>query len=174
MAGRSLNSLDRAEWDRRAQAELGQLITEIVAVSGPISVERLGRRIVRAHGLSRMTDNRLAVIRRLIPESILRDPEEGFCWPDARDPLRWTGYRRSSDLKDRPLADIALREIVNAMAAITEAAMGITVDELSKQTFKVFGGNRMTQPAGERLRAALALGEKLGRLIVRAGVVTAA
>ena len=158
----------------RGAAELSALIVAVVDDSGPVSVERLARRVVRAHGLSRLTDGRLAVVRRLIPETVLRDPEQGFCWPLARDPLRWTGYRRSTDLKDRPLADVALREIVNAMADIAAAAMGITTEELVKQTYLVFGGNRLTQPAVARLREALELGERLGRLVVRGGVVTSA
>ena len=88
-------------------------------------------------------------------------------------PQDWTGFRASDDLKARPLTDIALIEIANAMAYVAGQAMGIGDDELCKQTYKLFGGNRLTEPVRERLAAALRVGVARERLVERAGVVTA-
>ena len=147
-------------------------MTQIIAESGPISVERLGRRIVKAYGRSRLVGDRLAQLRAAVPQSVRRDREEGFCWPPDRDPLDWTGFRTSDDLKARPLTDIALVEIANAMAYVAAQAMGIGTDELFRQTYKLFGGNRLTEPARDRLAAALQVGVRRERLAVRADVVT--
>ncbi len=148
-------------------------MNQIIAESGPISVERLGRRVVKAYGRSRLVGDRLAQLRATVPQSVARDREEGFCWPPERDPLDWIGFRTSDDQKARPLTDIALLEIANAMAYVAGQAMGIGTEELFRQTYKLFGGNRLTEAARERMAAALQAGIRRERLAVRADVVTA-
>jgi len=86
--------------------------------------------------------------------------------------LDWTGFRTSDDIKTRPIADIAQLEIANAMAYVATQAMGIGIEELFKQTYKLFGGNRVTEPVRSRLSAALEVGMQRERLTVRGGVVT--
>ena len=167
------SALDRLETDPRVRDDVQRLMIQIIAESGPISVERLGRRVVKAYGRSRLVGDRLAQLRATVPQSVARDREEGFCWPPDRDPLDWIGFRTSDDLKARPLTDIALLEIANAMASVAGQAMGIGTEELYKQTYKLFGGNRLTEPARERMAAALQAGIRRERLAVRADVVTA-
>jgi hypothetical protein len=167
------SALDRLDSDPRVRDEVQRLMNEIIAESGPISVERLGRRVVKAYGRSRLVGDRLAQLRAAVPPSVRRDREEGFCWPPDRDPLNWTGFRASDDLKARPLSDIALLEIANAMASVAAQAMGIGTDDLFRQTYKLFGGNRLTDPARERMAAALQVGVARERLAVRGDVVTA-
>ena len=165
--------LERLDHDPRARREVVDVMRRIVEESGPISVERLGRRLVKAYGRTRLVDHRLTQLRALIPEDVRRDREDGFCWPAARDPRDWTGFRVSPEAKARPLTDIALLEIVNAMAYVAGQAMGIGTDELYRQTYRLFGGNRLTEPVRARLTDALRVGVARERLVERAGVVTA-
>ena len=165
--------LERLDHDTRARREVVDVMRQIVEESGPISVERLGRRLVKAYGRTRLVDHRLAQLRALLPDDLRRDREDGFCWPASRDPLDWTGFRVSADVKARPLTDIALLEIANAMAYVAGRAMGIGTDELYRQTYKLFGGNRLTEPARTRLAEALKVGVARERLVDRAGVITA-
>ncbi|WP_344803853.1 DUF4011 domain-containing protein [Microlunatus ginsengisoli] len=165
--------LERLDDDAGARQRVAELMAAIIAESGPISVERLGRRVVRAYGRTRLVNERRAQVRALLSPDVRRDREEGFVWPAERDPRDWTGFRTSDDLKVRPLADIALVEIANAMAHVAAQAMGIGEDELFRQTYKLFGGNRLTEPARERLAAALSVGVARERLAVRGEVVTA-
>jgi hypothetical protein len=165
--------LERMDHDPRARREVVEVMRQIVEESGPISVERLGRRLVKAYGRTRLVDHRLAQLRALLPDDVRRDREDGFCWPRTRDPLDWTGFRVSADVKARPLPDIALLEIVNAMAYVAGQAMGIGTDELYRQTYKLFGGNRLTEPVRSRLADALRVGVARERLVDRAGVITA-
>jgi hypothetical protein len=165
--------LERLDHDPRARREVVEVMRRIIEESGPISVERLGRRLVKAYGRSRLVDHRLAQLRALIPEDVRRDREDGFCWPASRDPRDWTGFRVSDDPKNRPLTDIALREIADAMAFVAARAMGIGTDELFRQTYKMFGGNRLTEPVRARLTDALAVGVARGQLVERGGVITA-
>ncbi len=164
--------LERLDDDPRAREQVADLINAIVEESGPISMERLGRRVVKAYGRTRLVGDRLAQLRAMVPQSVRRDREETFLWPADRSPQDWTGFRASDDLKSRPLTDIALIEIANAMAYVAGQAMGIGEDELCKQTYKLFGGNRLTGAARERLAAALRVGVARERLAVRGGVVS--
>ena len=107
-----------------------------------------------------------------MPLSVRRDREESFLWPADRGPQDWTGFRVSEDIKLRPLADIALVEIANAMSYVASRAMGIGIDELFRQTYKLFGGNRLTEPVRDRLGDALRVGVARERLMVRGEVVT--
>ncbi|HYI58190.1 MAG TPA: DUF3320 domain-containing protein, partial [Microlunatus sp.] len=164
--------LERLDYDPGARRQVVEVMLAIVEESGPISLERLGRRLVKAYGRSRLVDQRLAQLRALIPEQLRRDREEGFVWPASRDPLGWTGFRVGEDIKTRPLADIALLEIANAMAYVAGQAMGIGADELFRQTYRLFGGNRLTEPVRSRLADALRVGVARERLVERAGVIT--
>ncbi|MGI8767635.1 MAG: DUF3320 domain-containing protein, partial [Propionibacteriaceae bacterium] len=159
----SRSVLDKATQTRPARRQVQQLISEIVELEGPVSIERLARLVAACHGISRVVDSRLADIRSVVPETIRRDPEEGFCWPDTRDPLRWHGYRRTpaGGLKERPLDDVALREIANAAAYIVRNAMGITTEELTKELVRVFGGSRVTATLKTRIATAVELGVRL-------------
>ena len=165
--------LERLDDDPFARRQVEELMVEIIAESGPISTERLSRRVVKAYGRTRLVGDRLAQLRAMVPLNVLRDREEGFLWPPDRSPRDWTGFRASDDLKARPLAEIALLEIANGMVYVSAQAMGIDTDELFKQTYKLFGGNRITEPVRERLTAALAVGVARARLETRGGVVTA-
>jgi len=162
-------ALDAAVTGRRV-SRIQDLMREIVDVEGPVSTGRLARLVAHAHGLARVLDERVMQLSRVIPTELRRD-EEGFVWPDRRDPLRWKGFRRfEGPVKERPLDEVALREIGNAMAYIAGNAMGIGVDELFKETYRLLGGSRVTPPVRDRLTAALALATREGRLAVVGGV----
>ena len=165
------NALDSLPGGRYV-GEVQAVIRDVVETEGPVSPTRLAKLVAHAYGLSRVLDDRVAQINRAVPADLRRDPEEGFVWPDARDPLRWRGFRRTTGSpKERPLDDVALREIGNAMATIAEHAMGITRDELAKETYRVFGGTRVTPTARERLDRAMEVIVREGRVQVVAGVV---
>jgi hypothetical protein len=156
----------------RYVGEVQAVIRDVVETEGPVSPTRLAKLVAHAYGLSRVLDDRVVQINGAVPADLRRDPEEGFVWPERRDPLRWKGFRRTtSAAKERPLDDVALREIGNAMTSIAEHAMGITRDELAKEAYRVFGGTRVTPTARERLDRALDVVVQEGRVHVVAGVV---
>jgi hypothetical protein len=164
--------LDALQVPRNADA-VRALLRDVVAAEGPVSLQRAALLVVRCHGLSRLTAQRLTDLRRLTPSELRRDPEDGFLWPVDRDPLRWNGFRTwDQPLKERPLEEIALRELANGAAAITRSAMGIGVEDLLRETLRLFGGTRLTDAPRQRLAAAVALAETRGRLRVLGGVAT--
>ena len=165
------NALDSLPGGRYV-GEVQAVIRDVVETEGPVSPTRLAKLVAHAYGLSRVLDDRVAQINRAVPADLRRDPEDGFVWPAARDPLRWRGFRRTTGAaKERPLDDVALREIGNAMASIAEHAMGITRDELAKEAYRVFGGTRVTPTSRERLDRAMEVIVREGRVQTVAGVV---
>lgn len=150
-----------------------EVIREIVASEGPISVERLARLVVASYGITRLQAPRLAMITQLLPTDLIRDRQDGFIWPADRDPLSWQGFRRwQGPSKERPLEEVAQREIANAMVYLTRSAMGVGLEELLRETCRMFGGSRVTDPIRARLVSSLELAVRDGRLAHRAGVVT--
>jgi hypothetical protein len=134
-----------------------QLIRAAVNEEGPIHRERLARAVAGAFGLNRLSPTRIADIVNLIPPTFATDEGGLFVWPDDRKPGEWNSFRRSEDYASRPVEDIALREIGNAMVSLCAAAGGMSADELLREALKVFGGRRVTTAIAARLTAALDL-----------------
>ncbi len=154
----------------RARPVLSALMIEIIETEGPISLPRLCRLVAGCYGLTRSGPQRLDALAPLVPNTYRRDPE-GFVYPQEIDPLRWHGYRvTAGPAKERPLDDVSLVEIGNAAVDIATTAMGIEAEELLRETWRVFGGTRVTATVRPRLEAAVAAMLHAGRLVVRAGI----
>lgn len=148
-----------------ATRSVQEMMRSIVATEGPVSVPRLARLVVAAHGISRLQETRIASLRPHIPADLRRDAE-GFVWPPERDPLRWQGYRPSDDTKNRGVAEVALREIGNAMLDLARRAMAISREDLLTESARIFGHTRVTAPVRARLESALAEALRDGRLVI--------
>ena len=158
----------------RATGMAQEVMRRIVAHEGPISTDRLLLLTARCFGMSRPPSWRLTDLARVLPVDLRRDPEEGFVWPEGRDPHLWTGFRTwEGTLKERPLEEIPLRELANAQADIARSAMGIELEELLRHTLKVFNGTRLTEAPRARLAAALQVAVERGLVRVDGGIVTA-
>lgn len=156
------------------QDKAGRLVAEIIEAEGPIRPERMARLLISCFGLSRLGAARLEEVLALVPDTVTTDPEEDFLWPASKDPLQWQGHRRwDGPTKERPLDDIALREIGNAMTDLARSAMGITRDELRRETCRVFGGSRVTEGIAARLDRALEVAVARGQLVDDGGNITA-
>lgn len=164
--------LDRLSTGRRLEPVL-TAIREAVFAEGPISPTRLARLVVRRFGVTRLQPQRQQEIMAVLPPDLVRDAE-GFIWPRERDPATWQGYRTfGGPARERPLDDVALREIANALTDLAQGAMGISVEDLLRATHRLFGGTRLTEAARARLLNAVQLAVAQDRLDVVAGLVTA-
>ncbi|WP_235681542.1 DUF3320 domain-containing protein [Tomitella gaofuii] len=156
------------------RATITAAVRETVEAEGPIELDRLARNIGRLFGLDRVRAKPREFITECVPaELIHRSPLGDFVWPRELDPARWRGYRSSLPGDDRPIADIAPEEIVNAMAAMCRRR-ALDDESLLRETMAQFGIGRLGGNVRERLEACLELGVRSGRLIrsgesVRAG-----
>lgn len=154
---------------RAAAATVAAALAQVVRAEGPIHADRLARLVAQSFGLTRLVDSRRTAILAQLPADLRRDDAEPVLWAPGQDD--WTGYRRTPDGVDRPLEHVALREIGNAMTALTAASAGMDPDELHRATLAVFGFRRRTAGLTERLDAALDLAVHTGRLRIAAGTV---
>ena len=70
----------------------------------------------------------------------------------------------AADGEARPLDDVSLEEIGNAMVGLCRAGMGMSREELLKESVAVFGGKRLTPAIRTRVEAALVLAVSRGVL----------
>ncbi|GEL18365.1 DUF3320 domain-containing protein [Pseudonocardia asaccharolytica] len=158
---------------RWAAARVAAALEEVVEAEGPIHTDRLARLVANAFGLTKVHGSRKKAILRHLPRELRKDPDEPVIWPAGRTPEEWVGFRTTPDGTGRPIKEIPLREIVNAMAASAPAAAGMSPDELHIEMKAVFGWGRLGTDISQRLKAALALGLRSGRLRMEDGIVTA-
>jgi hypothetical protein len=156
--------LDALPSSRTAARAVAAALDEVVAAEGPIHLDRLARLVANGFGLSRVAESRKEAILRHLPRGLRRDGFEPVVWPATRLPEEWTGYRRSPEGLGRPLEEIPLREIVNAMAGVARAAAGAERGDLHREVLAAFGWKRRTAGVTERLDLALDLGVRAGRL----------
>ena len=145
-------------------AAVQHVTSQVIEHEGPISRERLARTVAAAFGLTRVSATRAEAILTTIPRGTVTSEDGAFLWPSHISADSWKEFRRSDDYAARPLEDISLREISNAMAALCAAALGMNEEELLRETLRVFGGRRITTAIGTRLRDALVFGLSTGRL----------
>ena len=147
---------------RTAAGKVAGALADVLAAEGPVHADRLARLVAHAYGLTRVQESRRTAILAQLPRGTVRDhAEPDVLWPAGADPAGWTDFRRGAD---RPLEHVPLRELANAMVALTGAAAGMATDELHRAALAVFGGRRVTTALAARLDAALRLGVDLGRL----------
>ncbi|WP_237160384.1 DUF3320 domain-containing protein [Mycolicibacter engbaekii] len=155
MAG-DISVLDNLQAEYLKQMVRG-VIRDVIAAEGPIHPDRLAKLVAGAFGLNRVAESRRRAIRQLVPADYYRrsDPE-GFYWPAGIDPESWRVVRCPVDGESRPIDEVSLIEIGNAMLVIAEQTGGIEAEELKREALELFGGKRMTAGIKARLGDALA------------------
>ncbi|GAB4066192.1 hypothetical protein GCM10028777_18090 [Angustibacter speluncae] len=167
-ARHTLDSLPSPAATRR----VWDVATQVVDTEGPVLESRLVKLVASAFDLTRVAAARAEAIRACLPTDG-RD-ENGFYWPPSRPRGGWTGFRPPSAGAPRPLEEVSLEEIGNAMVGLCRAGMGMSREELVRETVTLFGGKRVTPAI--RSRADEALGHALAavRLVDVGQVVHAA
>jgi hypothetical protein len=132
--------------------------------------DRLVRAAAGAFGLSRVSEARREALLALLPADSLVGEH---VWPAGADRSTWTDFRRQASSADRPLEQVAVEEVANAMVALCRAD-GRTREELYLRTLEVFGHRRRTPTLLPHLDAAFTLAAGAGRLTEQPdGLVTA-
>lgn len=147
-----------------AVCEVRRALAAAVAAEGPVQAERLGRLVAGAFGLTRVNEARSRSILDALPPELQARVVDGFVWPEHLEATSWTGFRRSAPGEARPVEQVSLREIGNAMVALCASSGGMDRDELCREALLVFGGLRVTAGIATRLNAALDAAVLDGRL----------
>jgi very-short-patch-repair endonuclease len=132
-------------------------LIEVVRQEGPVSLQLAARRVAAAWGFERVRSRAVKQIRRLIPEAEVRiqitDAGE-FLWPRELDPANYVGFRvpDANGNGTREADDLPLEEIGNAAVHLLEHHMSAPLDELVRETARLFGFQRVGRVVDERIR----------------------
>jgi hypothetical protein len=149
---------------REAETAVRSAMELILRTEAPIEPMRAARLVGQAYGLSAMFETRAEEILRVTIPGTTRD-QEGFIYLESQNPEGGWANWRSSQLGDsRKISEISLYEISNAMRYLAEISLGITEEELFKETASAFGIQRLTDTVKLRLMLALRTGFSRGTL----------
>ncbi|RDH77069.1 DUF3320 domain-containing protein [Mycolicibacterium moriokaense] len=140
------------QWAKDAVRRVAEAV---ISAEAPVHRTRLARLVAGAFGLGKVNDDRKRAIQRVVPAEFTRSDGEDFYWPAGLQPQSWRGVRVPVEGQSRPLDEVSLVEISNAMLVVVEQTGGITKEELEKEALAMFGGKRRTQGISARLDAAL-------------------
>jgi hypothetical protein len=154
-----------------AKTQVRAVVHTVIGAEAPIHPDRLAKVVAGAFGLHRVAEGRRRSIQRVVPSEYKRNDGEGFYWPTDVDPATWRVVRCPADGDSRPLDEVSLTEIGNAMVVVAEQTGGIERDELKREALGLFGGRRMTAGIEARLDAALDRAVQKGMLVVSGGLV---
>lgn len=140
--------------DRAAAVAVRAQVMDVIAVEGPVAVDRLVRVVGRRFGLTAGRASRAADIARLVPRVQIRKSALGtFAWPVEVDPAMWAGYRTPDVDGTRRFEEIAPEEIMNAMRVLLDMEPELDEEGLLRRTAAVFGLSRLSAGARARLVA---------------------
>ncbi len=132
-----------------------KIVESVIESEGPVHRDRLAKLVAGAFSLGKVNDARRGDIQRVVPAEYLRAGDREFYWPTGVDPVSWRTVRISPKGEGRPLGEVSLIEIGNAMAVVAEQSGGIALEDLKRDALGLFGGIRITQAIGARLDEAL-------------------
>ncbi|MDH6199086.1 hypothetical protein M2272_005753 [Mycobacterium frederiksbergense] len=146
------------------ESHVVKVVESIIEAEAPIHRDRLAKLVAGAFSLGKVNEARRRAIQRVVPTQYEHASDPDFYWPSGVDPLSWRTVRASNKGEGRPIGEVSLVEIGNAMTIVAEQAGGIAVDDLKRDALAVFGGTRITQAIGARLDEALDRAVAVGTL----------
>ncbi|MEN4447993.1 DUF3320 domain-containing protein [Mycobacterium sp. SM3041] len=161
---------DRAVLDelhlQSAEDRVLPIIREVIEAEAPISREQLAKVIANAFGWLKVSEERKQSLQRLVPADYQRANDPDFYWPLDVFPESWRLVRVPKSGVTRPIENVSLVEIGNAMVIVAQQSGGALPDELKREAMKMFGvtrtGPKVAARLDEALQRALTLGLLLG------------
>ena len=142
------------------------MMSAVIATEGPVYESVLRKRVCKAWGLSRMTENVHRVLDAATPSDVVVTEHEigKVYWPKGTEVASYREFRVPSGdpCSKRSLEEIPPHELMNAMCEILTDLGGCHQDELYRETIKQFGLSTLTARARKFLDAAFVLLQKSG------------
>lgn len=149
--------------DKRIQTAILELVAELTQVEGPVSKQRLAKFVASCFGYTRVVTSRVEAINGMHFPGHARD-QEGFLYPLNVDPRKYDNWQKSELGIGRSAAEISLREIGSAMVAIAKVAQGVSLEQLVKESARVFGIQKVSKDTSARFEQAVKLAFTQARL----------
>jgi hypothetical protein len=131
-------------------------IVEVVQQEGPIAQALAARRVAAAWGFGRVGSRASERIHRLMPKEVRMEvgDDGAFLWPANLDSTEYRGYRVPDSNGDgtRQADELPPEEVGNAALHLLESHLSAPVDELVRETARLFGFQRVGRVVDERIR----------------------
>jgi len=161
-----IGSKDQLDDLRANEAPILAAMRAVIAVEGPIEIERLVKTVARRFDLRKVSAKRLEEISELVPADLITSSDLGeFVWPGDTKPSEWREFRTSESLV-RPIPAISPEEITNAAVEVVRSAYSISRSDLIRVVSSQFGAKAVTTPVKERISDALDWAVEARRLSV--------
>ncbi|MCA1791430.1 MAG: DUF3320 domain-containing protein, partial [Thioalkalivibrio sp.] len=132
-------------------------INAVVEAEGPISVDLAAKRVAAMWGFERVRSRVAHQLRAHMNRAgvqIQQTPVGEYLWPASTDPSSYSRFRvpAADGTGARRAEEIPLEEVANAVLHILRDHMSAPVDELVRETGRLFGFQRTGSQVDERIR----------------------
>jgi very-short-patch-repair endonuclease/DNA polymerase III delta prime subunit len=140
---------------------ISEKILEIVCFEGPISLKLTAKRIAKYWGLNRISKRTLTRIKKLIPNdevSLVESESGSFLWLkgskiDSYKEFRVPDFEGNGE---RQATDLPPEEIYNGILHILKSHISAPIDELIRETARLFGFKRVGRVVDKQFRICIA------------------
>lgn len=143
-------------------------ISEIIAAEAPITEELLTKRLLPSLGYTRTGTKIAEGISGAIKQLKIRSTEENgqkLYWSSAQNPYAYYAFRTAGDGEGRrEPKDIPLSEAANAVIYALHLELGLSGEDLIKESAKLMGYQRVQGTLSDLFTAAITQTERQGRI----------
>ncbi len=154
--------------------EMARELEDVVDLEGPILLNVAAKRIAPCWGVKRCTESFVHQVRSVISHTsvkMTRSSGDNVLWPTRLSPKGYCGFRVPGIGEDckRKVDEIPLVEIANGSAHTLRQQIALPMDDLVKETARLFGFQRMGPAVESRIREAVVVLIEEGRLEEKRG-----
>lgn len=153
-------------YETAAAGAIGQAIVQVVEQEGPISLALLSKRVGAMWSFGRVTARARTRVEKLAANAAVTKTSRGgiFYWPRNLTPDTYDHYRVVSEEQHaRNAEDLPLEEVANAAHEALQANISLPLADLTKETARLFGFQRMGTRVRKRMEEGIELLCRAGR-----------
>jgi very-short-patch-repair endonuclease len=159
------------------RSHIQQILLAVVIKEGPIRCELASKRVAEAYGLKRVGDRMAEWIKKQIPTDsvfVQRITSGSFLWPKETKPEEYVDFRvPGTDPESvRSAEDLPVEEVANAAKYVLETQISLPVDDLARETARVFGFHRTGRQVSKRMMDGVNLLVKRGKAKREGAMIT--
>lgn len=132
-------------------------LQKVVQVEGPIRLELAVKRVASFWGMGRVRQRAVDHVSNLLSRTSVRreiSPAGVFLWPKNVKSQEYVGFRvpGTTPGSSREAVDLPLEEVANAALNVLQQQVGLSMDDLVRETGRVFGFSRLGSNVDKRMR----------------------
>ncbi len=160
----------------RSEEAVAGVIRTIVNKEGPVSIELVARRTAEHWGITRVTTRVIKHLSSVIERAdvkVARDEAGTFLWPASQEPKTFSVFRipGTSEYSRRNANELPPQEIANAAAHVLEQNISLPMNDLIRETARLFGFQRTGQNVDKYFRIGIKMVLKEGRAREENGMI---